>query len=54
MHDGSLATLDAVVDHYAGKLIVRPGLDSSVVRGLKLDPSEKTALVAFLKTLSSD
>ena len=34
MHDGSLATLEAVVDHYAGKLIVRPGLNSSIVRGL--------------------
>ena len=54
MHDGSLATLEAVVDHYAGKLIVRPGLDSSIVRGLKLDNGEKTALVAFLKTLSGD
>lgn len=51
MHDGSLETLEAVVEHYAGKLDERPTLDSSVVRGLKLEASEMAALVAFLKTL---
>jgi cytochrome c peroxidase len=54
MHDGSLATLDAVVDHYAGGVVVRPSLAATVVRGLALTASEKAALVAFLKTLSSD
>ncbi len=53
MHDGSLPTLAAVVDHYAGKLDERPSLDSSIVRGLRLDADEKAALVAFLATLSS-
>ena len=53
MHDGSLPTLESVVDHYAGKLDERPSLDSSIVRGLKLDPDEKAALLAFLGTLSS-
>lgn len=53
MHDGSLPTLEAVVDHYAGKLDPRPSLDSSVVRGLTLAAQEKAALAAFLRTLSS-
>ena len=54
MHDGSLATLEAVVDHYAGKLVERPSLDANVVRGLKLSDSERAALVAFLQTLSTE
>jgi cytochrome c peroxidase len=54
MHDGSLATLEDVVDHYAGGLVVRPSLAPTVVRDLKLTDQEKAALVAFLKTLSSE
>jgi cytochrome c peroxidase len=54
MHDGSLATLEAVVDHYAGKLVERPSLDANVVRDLKLSDSERAALVAFLQTLSTE
>ncbi len=54
MHDGSLATLEAVVDHYAGKLVERPSLDANVVRGLELSASERAALVAFLQTLSTE
>ena len=54
MHDGSLATLRDVVDHYAGGLIKRPSLDSNLVRDLELSDTEKAALIAFLKTLSSD
>lgn len=51
MHDGSLAALEAVVDHYAGKIIRRPSLSPNIVRDLDLDPDERAALVAFLKTL---
>ena len=51
MHDGSLATLDDVVAHYAGGLLERPSLAPNLVRDLDLDPSERAALVAFLKTL---
>ena len=51
MHDGSLATLDAVVDHYSGKLIRRPSLSPNIVRDLDLDAGERAALIAFLKTL---
>jgi cytochrome c peroxidase len=54
MHDGSLATLEAVVDHYAGDLVERPSLSASIVRNLHLEADEKAALVAFLKTLSSE
>jgi cytochrome c peroxidase len=54
MHDGSLATLDDVVAHYAGGLALRPSLAPTVVRDLTLTHEEKGALVAFLKTLSSE
>lgn len=53
MHDGSLATLEDVVGHYAGGLVKRPSLAATVVRDLELTDQEKAALVAFLKTLSS-
>lgn len=54
MHDGSLATLADVVDHYAGSLTPRPSLAPTIVRDLKLTKEEKAALVAFLGTLSSE
>jgi cytochrome c peroxidase len=54
MHDGSLPTLEDVVAHYAGKLIERPSLAPTIVRHLSLTTVEKAALVAFLKTLSSE
>lgn len=54
MHDGSLATLEDVVEHYAGGLVVRPSLAPTVARDLKLTDTEKAELVAFLKTLSSE
>lgn len=53
MHDGSMATLADVVDHYAGGVIRRPSLAPTLVQDLKLTPDEKNALVAFLKALSS-
>lgn len=54
MHDGSKATLDAVLDHYAGGFVTRPGLSTNMVRGLTLDAVERSALLTFLATLSSD
>jgi cytochrome c peroxidase len=51
MHDGSLATLDDVVAHYAGKHANRPSLAPSLVRDLQLSAEERAALVAFLNTL---
>lgn len=54
MHDGSLATLADVVDHYSGGFERRPTLAANIRRDLNLDAKEKSALVAFLKTLSAD
>lgn len=53
MHDGSLRTLEDVMDHYAGGLIVRSSLAPTVVRDLKLSDAEEADLVAFLRTISS-
>lgn len=52
MHDGSLATLDAVIDHYDGGFVRRPSLDSNM-RPLGLTPAERRDLLAFLYTLTS-
>lgn len=54
MHDGSLATLADVVDHYAGGVVRRPSLAPTLVQNLELSEPDKAALVAFLKTLSSE
>ncbi len=54
MHDGSLPTLEAVVDHYdRGGGAVLVGTLSPAMRPLHLSPAEKRDLVAFLKALSS-
>lgn len=54
MHDGSLATLDAVIAHYAGGFIARPSLSTNLVRDLRLSATERADLIAFLRTLSSE
>jgi len=54
MHDGSLATLADVVNHYAGHLVKRPSLAPTLVRDLELTADEKESLIAFLRTLSSE
>lgn len=51
MHDGSLSTLEQVVEFYAQGGRVNPSLDVRI-RPLNLTVDEKRALVAFLKTLS--
>ncbi|MGY3237377.1 MULTISPECIES: cytochrome-c peroxidase [unclassified Bradyrhizobium] len=53
MHDGSLATLEQVIDHYDHGGVDRPSR-SDLMRPLELTAQDKTDLVAFLKTLSSD
>jgi cytochrome c peroxidase len=53
MHDGSLATLEQVVEHYDQGGVDRPSR-SDLMRPLKLTAQEKADLVAFLKTLSSE
>lgn len=49
MHDGSLATLEAVVDHYADHR--KPRLFA--LGPVKLSPTERAELVAFLRSLDS-
>ena len=53
MHNGSLATLDAVIDHYNDGFVKRDSL-SDQIRSLELTPQEKAELRAFLKTLTSE
>ncbi len=51
MHDGSLATLDDVIDLYDRGGISRPSRDEDI-HPLHLAPGEKADLIAFLQTLS--
>jgi cytochrome c peroxidase len=51
MHDGSLATLEDVVEYYDRGGNANPRLDEDV-RPLQLSAEEKRALVAFLRSLS--
>jgi cytochrome c peroxidase len=51
MHDGSLPTLEAVVDSYNSGGIDRPSR-SELIRPLGLSEAEKADLVAFLRTLT--
>jgi cytochrome c peroxidase len=53
MHDGSLATLEAVIDHYDHAGVDRPSR-SDLMRPLELTAQDKTDLIAFLKTLTSE
>lgn len=53
MHDGSLPTLDAVVDFYDKGGRPNPNL-FPVLRPLRLTPEEKQALVRFLESLSGE
>jgi cytochrome c peroxidase len=54
MHDGSLATLEDVVEHYSKGGVDNPWLDEGIFK-LNLSDQEKADLVTFLKEgLSSD
>ncbi len=59
MHDGRFATLEEVIDHYSNGVASHPNLDerlrdpntgSPLV--LNITPDEKTALIAFMHTLT--
>ncbi|MCB0687076.1 MAG: c-type cytochrome [Saprospiraceae bacterium] len=52
MHDGSLATLDAVLDHYQHRGANPTRLQSANLRAFTLTEDEKEALLAFLKSLT--
>jgi cytochrome c peroxidase len=51
MHDGSLATLEDVIDFYSAGGRPNPHLDSDI-RAVNFSPEEKRALVAFLESLN--
>ena len=53
MHDGSLATLEQVVEHYDHGGVDRPSR-SDLMRPLGLTVQEKSDLVAFLQSLTSN
>jgi cytochrome c peroxidase len=50
-HDGSLTTLEDVIDYYDRGGNANPGLDTEL-RPLRLTAGEKTALRAFLQSLN--
>jgi cytochrome c peroxidase len=54
MHDGSLATLDDVIRHYAGGVVERATVSKDIARGLRLSDGERGNLIAFLGTLTSE
>lgn len=66
MHDGSLGTLEEVVEHYSSGIQPHPNLQQPLLRVISEDPQvleaiqlnfstvEKAAIVAFLKTLTDD
>ena len=53
MHDGSIATLEAVVQHYDRGGIANPWLTTRV-RKLDLTSAEMQALVRFMEALSGE
>jgi cytochrome c peroxidase len=53
MHDGSLATLEQVVEHYDRGGVDRPSR-SDLIKPIGLTSQEKSELVAFLKILTSN
>ena len=55
MHNGSLGSLEAVVEHYdAGGSPQAPGAPNARIKPLFLTADERAALVAFMKALTSD
>ena len=51
MHDGSLATLEDVIEYYDRGGNRNPQLDPEL-HPLRLTPGEKTVLLAFLRSLT--
>lgn len=56
MHDGSVATLDAMIEHYAaGGRTISGGPNAGVGRDNPNNtPSERADLIAFLESLTDD
>lgn len=54
MHDGRLATIDAVLDHYTSDVQHTPNLDPLLTNGISLSSQERQQLKAFLNTLNDE
>ncbi|MEN0047921.1 MAG: cytochrome c peroxidase [Bacteroidota bacterium] len=59
MHDGSIATLEEVIDHYSGGIQKHRNLDPSLKNGqqpsrFNFSNTSKQALIAFLNTLTDE
>lgn len=53
MHDGSLSTLDEVIDHYASGGSSHP-VKSLLITGFQISAQERDQLIAFLKSLTDE
>ena len=52
MHNGSIASLGAVLDHYTSGLVPSPTLDPLLQNPITLSAADKSKLIAFLNTLN--
>jgi len=52
MHNGSIATLEAVLEHYNSGIKQNPSLDPKLKNGIPLTKNEQKAIIAFLNTLT--
>lgn len=52
MHNSSLNSLEAVLNHYESGIHKTPTLDSSLRKGIAFQAGEKEKIIAFLKTLT--
>jgi cytochrome c peroxidase len=58
MHDGRFFTLESVLNHYSSGIVdsatLDPSLNNNGTLGIPLTESEKTKIIAFLKTLTDE
>ena len=54
MHDGSIATLEEVLDHYAAGGRVEHPNKSKILRKFTLSAQDKQDLIEFLKSLTDE
>lgn len=52
MHDGRYNTLEECLDHYTSGIVNRVNLDPLLKDGIKIEASEKQAIINFLNTLT--
>jgi cytochrome c peroxidase len=54
MHDGSVATLEEVLDHYAAGGRADHTMRDTMIVGFKANPTERADLIAFLESLTDE